>query len=205
MIVQGLPHTRGGVSVICTFSPPWLLSSPHTWGCFLLSIIRWASRWVFPTHVGVFPLVPSQRWEALGLPHTRGGVSENPLRHRVQAPSSPHTWGCFCRFHSSIQGEQVFPTHVGVFLLLHGRRQRAASLPHTRGGVSVIADASRLWGKSSPHTWGCFRGRDGKRHLRAVFPTHVGVFRHSASSASSRMSLPHTRGGVSFPSLFSPP
>ena len=71
---------------------------------------------VFPTHVGVFPLSRCLKVEQLGLPHARGGVS---VQHGLQLPvllSSPRTWGCF--YPESFKGkvDEVFPTHVGVFL-----------------------------------------------------------------------------------------
>ena len=72
---QGLPHTRGGVSMAVSETFADALSSPHTWGCFqpchqLQSRFR-----VFPTHVGVFHRQACGTAPRSGLPHTRGGVS----------------------------------------------------------------------------------------------------------------------------------
>ena len=56
----GLPHARGGVSA-CYGSPLWdLVSSPRPWGCFRTAHGRLASAAVFPTPVGVFPMMRIQ-------------------------------------------------------------------------------------------------------------------------------------------------
>ena len=54
-----LPHARGGVSYsrAMRFSPP--RSSPRPWGCFQHGNSQNSDRGVFPTPVGVFPLVAS--------------------------------------------------------------------------------------------------------------------------------------------------
>ena len=52
--------------------------------------------------------------------------------------------------------EDVFPTHVGVFLFLYDQPAMTLGLPHARGGVSVKrARIFKQW-VSSPRTWGCF-------------------------------------------------
>ena len=131
-----LPHTRGGVSTGRDI-PRWALSSsPHTWGCFRQTAGRGTGSNVFPTHVGVFPIRLPSSMCSRSLPHTRGGVS-GVKRYRIhkvvvfpthvgvflspsqprrsRGPSSPHTWGCFCRVRCRHYGSHVFPTHVGVF------------------------------------------------------------------------------------------
>ena len=52
---QRLPHARGGVSAWVLSIGNAVLSSPRTWGCFLVKGMDIALRDVFPTHVGVFP------------------------------------------------------------------------------------------------------------------------------------------------------
>ena len=53
-------------------------------------------------------------------------------------------------------GAQVFPTPVGVFLIINGVEFKRVSLPHARGGVSLMS--ARLGGmlRSSPRPWGFF-------------------------------------------------
>ena len=67
--------------------------------------------------------------------------------------------------------------HVGVFPRYTLQHFPQISLPHARGGVSLIVSNSALRRLSSPCTWGCFQP---KRFLTLdlfVFPMHVGVFR----------------------------
>ena len=95
MIVQGLPHTRGGVSLPSEDRIGQVESSPHTWGCFFSAKVMSLGRGVFPTHVGVFLDLIKRPEAVTRLPHTRGGVSAVPDDVVATLRSSPHTWGCF--------------------------------------------------------------------------------------------------------------
>ena len=131
-----LPHTRGGVSNVGT--------GP------------WGGGIVFPTHVGVFPCCRKNTGWHCSLPHTRGGVSEDEAIKAMRELSSPHTWGCFELQPGCVGIHRVFPTHVGVFPAPCRSPRHSCGLPHTRGGVSRCMRGRRLYGMSSPHTWGCF-------------------------------------------------
>ena len=118
---------------------------------------------------------------SLCLTHARGGVS---LIHGVgyePLQSSPRTWGCFYPISVFCKLHHVFPTHVGVFLLMLTFRGLRMSLPHARGGVSVVNYGNTLDRKSSPRTWGCFQYRQQRLDAMWVFPTHVGVFLNYAA------------------------
>ena len=175
MIVQGLPHTRGGVSLDNTALTVINKSSPHTWGCFTWGCFHEVRLSLPHTRGGVSP-DPQPDARRSGLPHTRGGVSVEEVLDSIQGASSPHTWGCFHEvrlifltgdvfpthvgcFSLSLgapAGGKVFPTHVGVFPRLPGCTPRSTRLPHTRGGVSRTGAERTLPERSSPHTWGCF-------------------------------------------------
>ena len=111
--------------------------------------------------------------------------------------SSPRTWGCFHVHRADNESAPVFPTHVGVFLILLRCHLAGCRLPHARGGVSpalaVVADT----GMSSPRTWGCFYRVRAIDVAGNVFPTHVGVFPKSSKKSPGCFRLPHARGGVS--------
>ena len=192
-----LPHARGGVSSGLTLSNTGLRSSPRTWGCFSCASCSFRRKDVFPTHVGVFPVTSmATEWKAR-LPHARGGVSKFGSYHVRQQGSSPRTWGCFWSGPQTGWRLVVFPTHVGVFLNSCLCRQSRVSLPHARGGVSLVSDLPRIPWESSPRTWGCFFHILHIRPLGKVFPTHVGVFLKVSAKRSGSMRLPHARGGVS--------
>ena len=74
--IVGIPHTRGGVSHIGGQSGCDCGYSPHAWGCFPYRRPEWMRLWVFPTRVGVFPISAARVDAIVGIPHTRGGVSE---------------------------------------------------------------------------------------------------------------------------------
>ena len=111
-----LPHARGGVSfgLYQTKSSP--RSSPRTWGCFQRGAPGPSLAEVFPTHVGVFPLLFCLYIVFISLPHARGGVSCRKLFCLAELLSSPRTWGCFFSRSIATSNLFVFPTHVGVFL-----------------------------------------------------------------------------------------
>ena len=92
---NGLPHVRGGVSVVGLDVGDKVLSSPRAWGCFHQDRRHYGGQIVFPTCVGVFP---SPKWRGTCrkcLPHVRGGVSDFWLAFIDQDVSSPRAWGCF--------------------------------------------------------------------------------------------------------------
>ena len=108
-----LPHARGGVSFYRLSGNPKVMSSPRTWGCFQ----------GFKSGGG----------KLIGLPHARGGVSIRDVLAQLFGESSPRTWGCF--HHELVYGtvQNVFPTHVGVFLSTGSNMLNQYRLPHARG------------------------------------------------------------------------
>ena len=144
-----LPHTRGGVSFSHGTSSPALKSSPHPWGCFPCALPAFSFSIVFPTPVGVFLFGRFEADNPVRLPHTRGGVSQTLTDGSTVTESSPHPWGCFCLAAASVKGRGVFPTPVGVFPATTAMRISPRRLPHTRGGVSEVAQADSANGVSS--------------------------------------------------------
>ncbi len=114
-VITGLPHARGGVSVLATNILHPFLSSPRPWGCFWARNHQARFHLVFPTPVGVFPFVsPINRTEYC-LPHARGGVSYFGSNLYIKEESSPRPWGCFYGWLGQFPRLRVFPTPVGVF------------------------------------------------------------------------------------------
>ncbi len=180
-------------------------SSPRTWGCFQDAIFMGMLEEVFPTHVGVFPTVGRRLDDRPGLPHARGGVSKTRFSRGCWRKSSPRTWGCFSREQTPVAAGRVFPTHVGVFLVLYAILSTSRGLPHARGGVSSVDLISGAGPMSSPRTWGCFYLKIADYQDVCVFPTHVGVFLKFREFNKSRWGLPHARGGVSINGVLADP
>ena len=169
------------------------------WGCFYRVHRDHRLRQVFPTHVGVFPVVCGKRCVRMRLPHACGGVSGDSPHNENQKGSSPRMWGCFLRIDGKKWPLGVFPTHVGVFPYCCRLLPRFPGLPHACGGVSRIKSASRKKYRSSPRMWGCFAAAPIFLQDDSVFPTHVGVFLFPTLNASKIGCLPHACGGVSIP------
>ena len=192
-----LPHVRGGVSGRIRSKKSGCTSSPRAWGCFVLPFPLHNGQLVFPTCVGVFPLVHMPIYLAWCLPHVRGGVSTQYLAIPWKEPSSPRAWGCFFTCQNKQKQPKVFPTCVGVFLEDYVENAEGPCLPHVRGGVSFEQGANLPMSRSSPRAWGCFRPEVSPGAVRRVFPTCVGVFLRCRWRGYPAQRLPHVRGGVS--------
>ena len=153
---QSLPHVRGGVSRTFENFRTEEPSSPRAWGCFPKIRALIGDGYVFPTCVGVFLSGAIIMVFGLRLPHVRGGVSAVVHDLCLLLLSSPRAWGCFYSSFSLAQKFLVFPTCVGVFLLLSASRCFEVCLPHVRGGVSFSQAGRYGSGASSPRAWGCF-------------------------------------------------
>ena len=145
--------------------------------------------------LGAYPPSPVRE----SLPHARGGVSLYKIECSGCSKSSPRSWGCFFVVHGLDLFVTVFPTLVGVFLLLSDTIALMMRLPHARGGVSEAFKATDLGKESSPRSWGCFSHGKEKKKAHVVFPTLVGVFPGAGDAFPCRRCLPHARGGVSSP------
>lgn len=151
-----LLHARGGVSISTRSRRTRRRSSPRMWGVFLprRKISARSSR--LPHARGGVSNNASKPAAAIRSSHVRGGVSPTSWHRREASWSSPRTWGCFqVKVHRQTLG-MVFPTHVGVFLSLCLVRWHSKSIPHARGGVSIIDAGGTGADKSSLPTWGCF-------------------------------------------------
>ena len=192
-----LPHARGGVSFLSRSLPKRSTSSPRPWGCFPLVLLDKFRHKVFPTPVGVFPIVGTNGITRNSLPHARGGVSASPYSPSLTDESSPRPWGCFHGYIMSLLYVRVFPTPVGVFPSWPLASRVDISLPHARGGVSDEQAFRVRFRESSPRPWGCFHDKAAAVLSAFVFPTPVGVFPSLSWTVRPMWCLPHARGGVS--------
>ena len=90
-----LPHRRGDVSKFLEAGLVQRKSSPQAWGCFLVGLRPLGLRSVFPTGVGMFPVLLSFSPRSTSLPHRRGDVSKMNRFGDPFISSSPQAWGCF--------------------------------------------------------------------------------------------------------------
>ena len=150
-------------------------SSPRSWGCFSCSVARVRALAVFPTLVGVFLSSCHFLPWSQSLPHARGGVSKAIQEKLYLSLSSPRSWGCFWTLGRRCLCYGVFPTLVGVFPSRGRPPLEEGSLPHARGGVSLMSLDKLCPPRSSPRSWGCFLARAPDDTASKVFPTLVGV------------------------------
>ena len=126
---SGLPHARGGVSLILLAKADPNKPSPHTWGCFRRVDDNHNHGRVFPTPVGVFPIDDLETFKTIRLPHARGGFFDGL---------------------GVADFADVFPTHVGVFPVSARIAGAGESLPLARGGLPWTTSVSRQ-PSSLPH------------------------------------------------------
>ena len=109
------PHTCGDVPAECDINCILAKFSPHMWGCSDLLVKNGLLTEVFPTHVGMFRQISTNRDKADSFPHTCGDVPFEQTLATELAKFSPHMWGCSGMIHYLPQRQTVFPTHVGMF------------------------------------------------------------------------------------------
>ena len=120
LMLLSLPHACGGVSGGGSHPRRRALSSPRVWGCFYERPEHAGVAHVFPTRVGVFPKSPRCVPPPSCLPHACGGVSNWTGSFSGISGSSPRVWGCFFDSVEMLTRIPVFPTRVGVFLIVVG-------------------------------------------------------------------------------------
>ena len=147
--------------------------------------------------MGVFLILASSYPYDFSIPHTRGGVSSANVICFPLNSYSPHAWGCFSGLTDEAISDKVFPTRVGVFPEGSIKAWSRKSIPHTRGGVSIVPKGHLMQDEYSPHAWGCFDTMGEHLLEELVFPTRVGVFPCSTMGYPYMCRIPHTRGGVS--------
>src|SRR5690606_17115381 len=86
------------------------------------------------------------------------------------------------------------PTHVGMDRPWCGRRRTPGAEPHARGDGPVAAWSTLNVAGRAPRTWGWTAVCTGPAGHATPSPTHVGMDRRSASSATPAPAEPHARG-----------
>ena len=149
------PHTRGGGPLLLNTKRATLTFSPHAWG--------WTGRVVMENKL------------PLGFPHTRGGGPTCTLFSAALYGFSPHAWGWTAPGRPRSVFCDVFPTRVGVDLLVKKVWWGPVCFPHTRGGgPPTLLPNKRLY-RFSPHAWGWTSWVYNQAVAMVVFPTRVGV------------------------------
>ena len=139
---RGLPHARGGVSLVGCYEASTEMSSPRPWGCFYLYRLTIARILVFPTPVGgVSSHPPCSASFTASSPRPWGCFLKEVSARRV-ALSSPRPWGCFQRVRPESRRVRVFPTPVGVFPTSSIEESGPLTLPRAREGISVTSQAA---------------------------------------------------------------
>ena len=132
-LVSGIPHTRGDGPHHAEKDFQTQPYSPHTWGWTWIKSDSTHFFPVFPTHVGMDLRLSYSSWRNISIPHTRGDGPLLVLQSRQAIAYSPHTWGWTSEAVHAFYEESVFPTHVGMDLLLSRRSSTKICIPHTRG------------------------------------------------------------------------
>jgi hypothetical protein len=88
----------------------------------------------------------------------------------------------------------VFPTHVGMFHGFGQTRSMMNKFPHMCGDVPDAAIVTAMIVDFSPPAWGWPVDRQIHHHIGRVFPTRVGMARHTTIRCADQRRFPHPRG-----------
>ena len=125
----------------------------------------------------MFPLARSTSTKRNRFPHAGGDVSGIASNALGFVEFSPRRWGCFYLADCLLDGEEVFPTQVGMFPSCLRGLVQPWRFPHAGGDVSPTSDFRASRSSFSPRRWGCF----------SIFRFH----------SSYLVSFPHAGGDVS--------
>ena len=120
---QGLPRTRGDGPPGYSLSDEGREASPHTRGWTASDEPVVTTRRGFPAHAGMDPRPDAHRPGDRRLPRTRGdGPTPTPTSPSPPM-ASPHTRGWTLPGVEAEAGDEGFPAHAGMDLLLSPRRE----------------------------------------------------------------------------------
>ena len=153
---------------------------------------------LFPALAGVFPSLRVCSVVRAALPRTRGGISLLPSPKTQNTSSSPHSRGYFRGSVHRSQSFRLFPALAGVFPSPVSAPASTSTLPRTRGGISARTFPRCRPRGSSPHSRGYFRRIYLLGCPGSLFPALAGVFPWYILGTFAPLSLPRTRGGISW-------
>ena len=168
--------------------------SPHAWGERADSQSRVHRLRTIPTRVGRTRVQGPPGQGSADHPHTRGENGMVGLETDTVPGPSPHAWGEPWRRGMHGLSRRTIPTRVGRTPTSHGRAERGADHPHTRGENQIIHDRPLDVGGPSPHAWGEHRIHHLRVHIGRTIPTRVGRTSCRRTRRSPRTDHPHTRG-----------
>src|SRR5208337_2024426 len=93
---------------------------------------------------------------------------------------SPPAWGWSERASGTREGQEVFPTRVGMVRLDRRKPTEGARFPHPRGDGPIDWGTKPRTRRFSPPAWGWSAPRPTNRTRSMVFPTRVGMVRAGA-------------------------
>ncbi len=115
----------------------------------------------------------------LDFPHACGDVPSYYVSKIAIVLFSPRMWGCSEVMVMDASFDGIFPTHVGMFRIRPAVSFAKGYFPHACGDVPGTKMNNTPSLKFSPRMWGCSATPPCGIHRKAIFPTHVGMFRLS--------------------------
>ncbi len=176
------------------YDPEELKFSPPAWGWSAPSGPAVLSPSVFPTRVGMVRWSAGAVVAAPSFPHPRGDgppIFAAPIRAFV---FSPPAWGWSVARAGRGQFQAVFPTRVGMVRHEHSLPHPQKRFPHPRGDGPRWLFAIRCDALFSPPAWGWSGVDAAVERFVSVFPTRVGMVRHTRNNTTRSTGFPHPRG-----------
>ena len=168
------PHACGGEPWYIVCLERFAEFSPRMWGwAYSYEEGRYLHK-IFPTHVGVSPCCTLFCKARYHFPHACGGEPEGRCLCCRDKRFSPRMWGWALAEIPSVTAQAIFPTHVGVSLMMSASASGFPDFPHACGGEPLFTAVRVKSISFSPRMWGRARIPGFLRIYITIFPTHVG-------------------------------
>ena len=153
--------------------------SPRMWGWSVHTQDKHIYFPVFPTYVGMIRLYLRRLRIILCFPHVCGDDPSDRWNSAWQHMFSPRMWGWSSQLHQCHTCLYVFPTYVGMILSRNFLLCIAARFPHVCGDDPAHSTLFAFTIRFSPRMWGWSLTYYWKIRSWNVFPTYVGMIRHT--------------------------
>ena len=131
------PYASGGVARQNQLQLLRVLFSLRKWGCCYLDDSKTDLTRVFPTQVGVLPVLLPRFVLILRFPYASGGVASRLSNFGSCRRFSLRKWGCCPAKKLRSSSWVVFPTQVGVLPADDEFQREPRSFPYASGGVAA--------------------------------------------------------------------
>ena len=156
---------------------------------------------MFPTHVGIARNKNHQHPAESYVPYACGDCADAGDQDRLRQECSLRMWGLRVVLPKKPPADAMFPTHVGIARVSAAAPSRPGDVPYACGDCASEPTVFRVVSRCSLRMWG-LRGLDiGSTGYVGMFPTHVGIARHTPWPPPKVWHVPYACGDCAIEAL----